>query len=247
MPHKKKPKDWTRSDAWMETLGRFIKSPKQTHLFYRRSLTMAAEERQKIRKYLVELWSEQKGGLKSHGFSKNLKREAFIFSGKQGKGEKKAMIVTANAKSFGTEYHCWAYYPKPADAMKFASAIQTVANDSPTRNFPGSVGVILGQVYENRTEIDYLQGSFSQRKAPNLTRGLVSKYMGWREQTLNHIFQDAINKGKQQVALKGNYQFVKNLDEKSRRQAKIFLKIAKRHGFKRKKGRGLELIAERKI
>lgn len=249
MASKKKPIDPTRSDAWLHTLGPFMKAPKQTHQFFRRNLTSAAEKRQQNRKNLVVLWSEQKGSLASTGLARNLKRQAFVFGGKQGKGEKKAMIVTADASSFGTEYHCWAYYPKPVDAMKFAGSIKSVEFDSPTRQFPGSVGIMLGHVSGNSVEIHYMQGSFSQRKAPNLTRGLVSKYMGWREHILRHIFQDASAKGINEITLKSDV-WEKKIESKSRRQAKIFLRVAKEHGFKTsfKRGSGrteLKIIAKK--
>ncbi len=132
----------------------------------------------------------------------------------------------------------WLYYPKPAEAEKFAESIRHLTPNSLAERFPGTVGVIAANVFPARSpkepaliHITAIQGSFIQGITPSLSRSLVSKHGGWREHLLEQLFRDANAIGVRRISFRP-ITFGRH-EPRFRRQAALFLQAARKHGFRR--------------
>jgi|GEM_PF-4196243 len=163
------------------------------------------------------------------------RRMAFVFGGKQGKGEKKAMIVEVG-DHFGAynviapTWANWVYWPKPSEALRFALARKHLVPGGYADTFLGSVGTVSGSFGISRSFADKaiyktliinnMQGNFSQNTS-GLSRSLVSRHGGWRQHIMGCIFQQCLVKGVKRVSFM----------PKSEIQMKIFLEAAEKNGF----------------
>jgi len=160
-----------------------------------------------------------------------------------GRGGGKGIIVQAfyarPKESFGTlaanrrrGRNCyWAYYPKPEEAEKFADSLEHLVERGPAFEFPGSVGTIRAYILPDKTmQISSIQGSFIQKKTPGLTAWMTAKHGGWRQHLLDELFLDAIKSGIKRVCFSTP---MIGESERTRRIIAIFLRAARKHGFRR--------------
>ena len=123
-----------------------------------------------------------------------------------------------------------AYYPKPEHAAAFASSLAHLKPNGPADDFPGSVGTLKALIGEEngerRIQVVNLQGSFRERKTPELKKARLGwTYPNWRAHLLEPVFKIAA-KEKLPVALsKTIFGGKKNVE--------AFLQAARKNGFKR--------------
>jgi hypothetical protein len=232
---KRKWKDPGSKEAFGEIASKLGLKVSQSHLHFRRLNSRAFEAKREVRQRLVSLWSEKKGSVSTAGYAylTSLKRAAYVFGGKKGKGAKKAMIVEAQFKD---GKRCWIYYPKPSEALRFAEAMKHMPAKDIAQNYPGSVGIVFGELQPEcelfrLAKVDAIQGSFSKKKCPELSQFLTSKHGGWRQHVLGWFFGMAKRENIQRVTFRKPSPSEEITAERIKRQVAILLNAAKQNGF----------------
>ncbi len=131
----------------------------------------------------------------------------------------------------------YAFYPSPEHAKKFAEGITGVRPHGPAQFFPGAVGSLM--VTDSPREngglvVNYVQGHFRQEATGAISRGLASKYGGWRKRLLEHLFETAEEK-----------KIVFPIRLKQNVVGEI-IKAAKKHGFELTAAQAGRLVLEKK-
>ncbi|GEM_PF-3932532 len=149
---------------------------------------------------LVEVMDVPKGHKTLPGIIAHARNLSFASAG----------IVHDQSHAVNTQDLFLAYYPKSvAHAEQFASAIKSVSYCNPAELVPGSAGVAYATLHENKgaphdMKIHYIQYSFSQEKS-NLSRALVTQYMGWQDKALRFFFEKAKKTGLEHVKYQVGY------------------------------------------
>ncbi len=245
---KPKAKDHLLKKPWLKTMFKNGLTKSLSHLFHRKKQAMASEKNQQTYTTIISLWDKHKGKVDIPYYSSyNFRRVAYVLD-KQGKSEK-ALIAEAR---LCVKLTYWMYYPKPDEALKFAEALKHMGPGVPAQRFPGCVGIISGDISPKTDsfrsiKIDTIQGSFTQKECPELSKSLTRKHGGWREHILDHIFKKAIEEKIQTVSFRLPFFWVGESRLRTMRLAKIFLRAAKRNGFKRKPHSGKEVMVVERL
>jgi hypothetical protein len=132
--------------------------------------------------------SRSKITLKQFDGTWNLRRHSFVEGGKGVKG----LIVEATCESSPFEKR-WVFYPKKEDLEIFMKAARFVKGGGPAQTFVAAVGSVQVVVNpRNEWFIEHIQSHFIQGVPVELTRGVATKYGGWRHRVLDAIFKQAL-------------------------------------------------------
>lgn len=120
--------------------------------------------------------------------------------------------------------HVLVYYPHPRHAGLFEQSGAKRRSFGPSDAFPGSVGALHYMDVKGSIVVHWIQGSFKQGEPKGLTRGIASKYGGWKKHLLEEMFRRAERTGAGQIRFEANA-------EKQRPSLELFEKLSLERGW----------------
>lgn len=104
-------------------------------------------------------------------------------------------LIAQEESPAAPEFKTLVLYPRPEHANAFAKAMESTVGGGPSEYYPGAVGCLqYREIPGRQTLITFIQGAYRQKDAEGndlVPRTLATKYGGWRENLLKHVFSRA--------------------------------------------------------